>query len=133
MSDQLIDEIKHILLVDDTEDMRDLIEIYLSLLSYKITPASDGREAVELFKNEPFDVILMDMRMPVMDGLEATELIRQNEKEKNSTPIPIIAMTAYSEEEEINETYKAGCDYHIVKPVSRESVVNILTKALNGK
>jgi two-component system, sensor histidine kinase and response regulator len=113
--------------------MRDLIEIYLSLLSYKITPASDGREAVELFKNEKFDVILMDMRMPVMDGLEATELIRQNEKEKNSTPIPIIAMTAYSEEEEINETYKAGCDYHIVKPVSRESVVNILTKALNGK
>ena len=125
--------VKRILLVDDTEDMRNLVEIYLSLLSYQVVPVTDGAEAIEKFKSEKFDVVIMDMRMPVMDGIEATGIIRAWENEKGLEETPIIAMTAYSMDDEIEATYKAGCNYHIAKPITRESLLEILNKALKDE
>ncbi|WP_442510230.1 response regulator [Novipirellula sp. SH528] len=90
----------------------------LKACGHKIKIANDGREAIACWKSEPFDVILMDMHMPVMDGIEATKLIR--EQEKSFSPprhIPIIALTAAAMQEDADACIKAGMDAFLSKPI----------------
>ena len=82
-----------ILLVEDNILNQRLMTINLSSLGHKVTVANNGLEGVELFKKNPFDLILMDIMMPVMDGIEATKVIREIEKRENKYT-PIIAFTA---------------------------------------
>lgn len=90
----------------------------LKACGHKIKIANDGSEAVACWQSEPFDVILMDMHMPVMDGIEATKLIREQEKEFNPPRhIPIIALTAAAMQEDSDSCLSAGMDAFLTKPI----------------
>jgi CheY-like chemotaxis protein len=87
--------------------------------------ANNGKEALHLVEKESFDLVLMDVQMPVMDGLNATVAIREKEKKKN-THIPIIAMTAHAMREDIHRCLDAGMDVYISKPIDTEQLFNTM-------
>ena len=120
----------HILLAEDNELNMEIAEFVLQNEGADLTKAWDGQEAVELFRNsEPgeFDVILMDIMMPVMDGYEAAKMIRSLDREDAKT-IPIIAMTANAFTEDRIKAKEAGMDEHIAKPVDMELLIKVIHK-----
>ena len=90
---------------------------------YKLIRARDGREAVDMYKENHPDLIFMDIKMPYMDGLEATRLIRGYSKD-----IPIIALTAFAFESDRERAIEAGCNDYLTKPISQEAIEKILDK-----
>ena len=112
-----------ILVADDAEDNRFLIAAYLKSKPYELTYASNGCEAVNLFATGTFDLVLMDVQMPVMDGLAATTQIRALEREFNTPPTPVIALTANALVEDTERSQAAGCNAHLSKPISRERLI----------
>lgn len=117
-----------ILVVDDSADNRFLLRAFLRRLAH-IEEAENGSDAVEIVKTRRFDLILMDVRMPVMDGIAATRAIRQREKDENLTPVPIIALTASALPDEVEECLAAGCDFHVSKPVSKKILQETIANA----
>ncbi len=120
----------HILLVEDNELNMEIAEFVLQNGGADVTKAWNGKEAVELFrKSEPggFDAILMDIMMPVMNGYEATKMIRSLDREDAKT-IPIIAMTANAFMEDRQKAKEAGMNEHIVKPVDVELLIKVIHK-----
>ncbi len=120
----------HILLAEDNELNMEIAEFMLQNEGADVTKAWNGQEAVELFrKSEPgeFDVILMDIMMPVMNGYEATKMIRSLDREDAKT-IPIIAMTANAFTEDRIRAKEAGMDEHIAKPVDVELLIKVIHK-----
>ena len=108
-----------ILLVEDNPDNRLLINAYVRNLPYEVVEAENGQIAVDKFRQEKFDLILMDVQMPIMDGHEATRTIRRIEKERGLEPTPVIALTAHAIKEEIDKCLDAGCDMHLGKPIKK--------------
>lgn len=104
-----------ILIVEDNSDMRDLVCLILERLFYVPVRASHGREGLEKAISEKPQLILMDMRMPVMDGWEAARALRTHPATKN---IPILATTALFRPHELSTCLEAGCNDYIVKPFS---------------
>jgi len=107
-----------VLLVEDNQINMDVAQYMLEEAGIIVHLAKDGKEAVEMFESLPaeeIDVILMDVMMPVMDGIEATKVIRSMEKE-NSKTIPIIALTASQNEDDIQRTKDAGMNEYMSKP-----------------
>ena len=120
----------HILLAEDNELNMEIAEFVLQNEGADLTKAWDGQEAVELFRNsEPgeFDVILMDIMMPVMNGYEATKMIRSLDRE-DAKEVPIIAMTANAFTEDRIKAKEAGMDEHIAKPVDMELLIKVIHK-----
>jgi CheY-like chemotaxis protein len=115
-----------ILVVEDMEDSRDYLKFLLELSNYKVIEAANGKEAVEIVKKESPDLILMDISMPVMDGITAVGIIRKFE---DSIKLPIIAVTAFGNEYR-REAIKAGCNELIAKPIDPETLNIILDKYL---
>ena len=107
-----------ILLAEDGYDNRLLIETVLRGAGATVVTAENGREAVETAAAEPFDAILMDMNMPVMDGYEATRLLRQRGYER-----PILALTANAMSSDGRQCLDAGCNQHLTKPIDRVRLV----------
>lgn len=122
-----------ILLVDDSEDNRILIITYLKKSGHSIVQAENGAEAVAKAKHGNFDIILMDMQMPVMDGYSATKAIREWETENKLKSVPIIALTAYALKEEQEKSYAAGCNKHISKPVSKQQILDAVEEYCTSK
>ena len=108
-----------ILLVEDSEDNRMLIQSYLKKSPYRIDIAENGEIAVEKFISKDYDLVLMDVQMPVMDGYAATKAIRKWESEKGAKLTPIIALTAHALKEDAQKSIDAGCTAHITKPVKK--------------
>ncbi|CAM4165288.1 response regulator transcription factor [Jeotgalicoccus halotolerans] len=106
-----------ILLVDDEERIRKLLNLYLTREGYEITEAGDGREALEFALNNDFHCILLDLMMPEMNGIEVAKELR---KEKST---PVIMLTAKGEEADRVEGLEVGADDYIVKPFSPREVV----------
>ena len=120
----------HILLAEDNELNMEIAEFMLQNEGADVTKAWNGQEAVELFRNsEPgeFDVILMDIMMPVMNGYEATKMIRSLDRE-DAKAIPIIAMTANAFTEDRLRAKEAGMNEHISKPVDVRLLVKVICK-----
>ena len=120
----------HILLVEDNELNIEIAEFVLQNGGADVTKAWNGKEAVELFrKSEPggFDAILMDIMMPVMNGYEATKMIRSLDRE-DAKEVPIIAMTANAFTEDRQKAKEAGMNEHIVKPVDVELLIKVIHK-----
>lgn len=117
-----------ILVVDDVEDNRNLLGIYLQNTIHKITYAASGIEALNLVQKEQFDIIFMDVQMPGMDGYEATKNIRKLEKIEGRAPSRIFACTANAFSEDIAKSLSAGCDLHLSKPIRKD----MLLKAINS-
>lgn len=105
-----------ILLVEDNEINQEIARTILTEMGAEVDVANNGQEGVEAFLSKDYDLIFMDVRMPVMDGLEATQHIRANAKH-DAAKVPIIAMTANAMREDREATKNAGMDGHIAKPV----------------
>lgn len=117
---------KHILLVEDNPDNRMLITAYMKKTPYSLDEAENGSIAVELFKQNNYDLVLMDVQMPVMDGHEATRLIREWEKTNDKNRTKIISLTAHAIREEIDKCMAAGCDSHLSKPIKKATLLNAI-------
>lgn len=118
---------RRLLIVDDIWDNRKLLEKTLKPMNFNIREAANGREAVEIWKQFKPDLIFMDMRMPVMSGLEAVELIRATEHGERTV---IVAVTASAFEEERGQVLEAGCDDFIRKPYDDMDIFRTLEKYL---
>lgn len=120
----------NILIADDSIDNKNLLKMYLKNVNHKIDYVDDGKQAYDFYisNDGKYDLILMDMQMPIMDGYEATRKIRDWEKEKGIENKPIIALTASVLKEEINMAMNAGCTLHFTKPFKKESLLSLLKK-----
>ena len=105
---------KKILVVEDNEDNREIFVFRLQQLDFEVLVASNGKEALEIASRSKLDLVFMDLRMPVMDGWEATRALRQTEWGRD---LPVIAVTAHAMKEEREKALNAGCDEFILKPV----------------
>jgi CheY-like chemotaxis protein len=112
-----------VLLVDDSADNRMLIQAYLRKLPYQVDTAEDGMTGFTKVREHMYDVVLMDMLMPVMDGLEATQAIRAWERSEGRTPTPVVALTANAMDDDVRRCLDAGCDAHVAKPVKKAAVL----------
>jgi len=117
-----------ILLADDSADNRTLIQSYLKHSGYQLDIAETGKVAFEMCQTRKYDLVLMDVQMPVMDGHTATRMIREWEKESNVNAIPIIALTAHAFQEEIQKSIAAGCSDHLTKPIRKDTLLNAMQK-----
>ncbi|MDP3092083.1 MAG: response regulator [Nitrospira sp.] len=115
-----------VLLVEDSADNQLLIRSYLKSTSHRLDIADNGAIAVEKFKNGHYDLILMDMQMPVMDGLTATKTIRRWERDHDLPATHIIALTALALKEEAVKIFEAGCNTHMTKPVKKTTLIELL-------
>ena len=109
--------IPYVLVVDDNEINKRLLAKVLEHENLKVIYASNGEEAVILRENNNFDIIFMDIEMPVMNGVEASKAIRKYEKEQNIAPVPIIALTANTGENDRDTYFDAGMTDYMAKPI----------------
>ncbi len=122
----------NLLLVEDNEDNRLLVEAYLRHEPYRVITAGDGEQAVACFQAERFDLVLMDMQMPVMDGYAATRAIRAWERLQQRAPTPIVALTANAIKEDLEASLAAGCDEYLTKPLKKQVLLEALARRLSG-
>ncbi len=116
-----------ILLVEDSPDNQVLIQSYLKQTNHRIDLADNGQIGVAKFQNGHYDLILMDMQMPVMDGLTATRTIRRWEQEQGLPAVQIVALTALALKEESARIFEAGCNAHMTKPLKRTTLLELLS------
>jgi two-component system CheB/CheR fusion protein len=119
----------NILVAEDSPENRMLIQAFLKEFPFKIEFAEDGLIAVKKFKEQSFDLVLMDMEMPVLDGYSATREMRCWEREAGMNRTPIVAQTAHALSEKIVESKQAGCDLHLAKPLVKSALVTTILKA----
>lgn len=117
-----------VLLVEDNAESMALLRSYLENRSLVLDYAADGTEAVEKRRYHDYQLILMDIQMPVMDGLAATREIRAWEKEFGKARVPIVALTAYSLYGAHAASIAAGCDAHLTKPVEQRELIDVIAK-----
>ncbi len=119
-----------ILLVEDSPDNRLLIAAYFRRLPYQVETAEDGKVAVEKFISGRYDLVLMDIQMPVMDGYTAVRTIRAWEAEHRRPATPILALTASTLDDDIRRAFDAGCNTHIAKPVRKATLLAAINETL---
>lgn len=117
---------KHILVVDDNEDIRSLLSLVLQKEGYQVFLGANGNEAIEIVKNNKLDLILLDVMMPGLSGLEVLALIRGN-KDKKISDIPVMMITAKSTVSDIDEAVDSGATSYIIKPFRNEYLVEKVT------
>ena len=115
-------ETPHVLVVDDNEINKKLLAKVLENFNLEVSFASNGKEAVDLRKENNYDMIFMDIQMPVMNGTDASEAIRAYEKEVNTVEVPIVALTANTGKSHREKYLNAGMNDYMVKPISIEDV-----------
>ncbi|MEN8199535.1 MAG: response regulator [Thermodesulfobacteriota bacterium] len=123
----------HILIVDDNEDNRNLLNFYLRDTPLTLETAENGEEAVALFNKSSFDLVVMDIEMPILDGYDATRQLRRLEKEQGLAPIPIIALTAHAFIRFRRNCLEAGCSDYLSKPIRRENLLRTISAHLRGE
>ena len=112
---------KKILVVDDNEKNRYLISFILEKNGFEVVTANDGLESVETAREQRVDLVIMDIKMPKMDGYEATTRIKKLEGYQS---VPIIALTSYAMAGDKKKALAAGCDGYIAKPINPETFVD---------
>ena len=117
---------RHILLVEDNLMNQKVVSKMLEKQGYEITIANHGEEAVQMFRQEQFDLILMDVQMPVMNGIDATRSIRGSEGD--GSHVPIIACTANVMKGDRENCIEAGMDGYISKPIKRQDLLEVIEK-----
>lgn len=116
---------KKVLVVEDSPDNQLLAELYLSRSGATVEFANNGLEGVRKIKTNNYDVVLMDIQMPVMDGYTATQ-----EARNFGIKIPIVALTGFAMKEDQQKCLEAGCDDYLAKPFDRQSLIKCITKAI---
>lgn len=115
-----------ILMAEDSEDNRLLVKTFLKNTSHMLDMAVNGEEAVALFTAKEYDLLLMDMQMPVMDGYTATRVIRGWESRNDKKETPVIAFTAHALKEEVQKCLDAGCTGHLAKPIKKKELIDAI-------
>jgi PAS domain S-box-containing protein len=118
-----------ILVADDSADNRLLISAFLKNTPYKIDEVENGALAVEHFVAHKYDLVLMDIQMPVMDGHAATRAIRDWERDNHRAPTPIVALSAAALSESFVSSRAAGCDEHVTKPIRKAALLEVIHRA----
>jgi CheY-like chemotaxis protein len=119
-----------VLIADDHPTNRKVVELMLDQLGADYVTACDGAAAVEAFRARRFDVVLMDMQMPVMDGLSATRAIREHEARLCLARTPVVMLTANALREHVEASLAAGADRHLAKPITASALFQTLAAAL---
>jgi len=117
-----------LLVVEDNSVIRQFVEELAKKKGWQVTVSENGKEAVDVFRQRTFDGILMDVQMPVMDGLMATEIIRQMEKDTGRRRTPIIAMTAYALKGDKEKCLGVGMDDYLTKPLEVDEFYSVVSK-----
>ena len=128
----------HLLMVEDVEENRIVIQSYLQKSQCQVAIAENGVEAVEKFKNGTFDVVLMDIQMPIMDGYTATRKIREWETQIGAKATPVIALTAHAllgaaDDNVAAKITAAGCDLVLTKPIRKARLLEVLRQFMHKK
>jgi two-component system, cell cycle response regulator DivK len=118
-----------VLLVEDTEDNRFMMRRLLEMVGYRVVEAKNGQEAVRLAEVERPAVILMDLSLPIIDGLAATRLIRKIPETERT---PIIAVSAHDSADFQQEAIAAGCDGYVTKPIDFVSLEAMIARLLSS-
>ena len=121
-----------ILLAEDSQDNVLLIQSYLKASGCSVDLACNGEVALQMFISGTYDVVLMDVQMPVMDGYSATRRIRQWEAENRARPVPILALTAHALPEEVRKSLDAGCTAHLTKPIRKATLLHAIEEHTTG-
>lgn len=116
-----------ILIVDDDKTTRKLLTLYLKSKGFEVVAAENGLEALEKLGTENINLIVSDMNMPYMDGIEFTKTVKNDPNFKN---IPIIMLTTEADEDEVKKAYDAGVDDYLVKPTNAEQISGRIKKIL---
>ena len=118
-----------VLVVEDFEDNRFMMRRLLEMSGYRVVEAVNGNQAVELAEAESPDIILMDLSLPMLDGLAATRRIRERNGDR-STRIPIVAVSAHDSADFHAEALAAGCNEYVTKPIDFDQLVELLDRLL---
>jgi len=118
-----------VLVVEDKPINRQVLGLILETVNARTTFAENGLEGVRAYQQEPFDVVLMDLRMPIMDGYEATREIRAVEATRRSPRTPVIVVSAHTRPHEIEAAREAGADHHMGKPVNVPALLGAIQGA----
>jgi len=121
-----------ILLVEDSKDNQLLVTAYLKKTDYQVETADDGRAGLEKFISGDFDLVLMDIQMPEMDGYTATTGIREWETQQGKPPIPILALTVHATAKDFQRSRAAGCDAHLTKPIRQATLIQAVEEHLTA-
>jgi CheY-like chemotaxis protein len=116
----------HVLCVEDHPVNRKVVEYMMEVAGVRLTMVENGALAVEAFTSQAFDAVLMDMQMPVMDGLAATRAIREFEASSGHAPTPVIMVTAHGLPEHVAASRAAGADRHVTRPVSPTDLLSLI-------
>jgi CheY-like chemotaxis protein len=122
-----------ILIVEDSDDNVALLRFYLKGLGFELDFAANGKLGVERVISGHPHLVLMDLQMPVMDGLEATRSIRRWEAKTLAHPTPILALTAHAGGRAAARSLEAGCTEHITKPIKKATLLEAISRLLGGK
>ncbi len=122
-----------ILLAEDNIVNQKLVEHLIKKMGFKITSVPNGKEAVNELENRSYDLVLMDVQMPVMDGFEATRIIRDSQSNVQCHDIPIIALTAHAMTGDREKCIEAGMDEYVAKPINPEVLADAISKLLLSK
>ncbi len=114
----------NILLVDDDRLLRQMTRVYMQRKGYNLDLAENGKDALDKCREKEYDLIMMDVRMPVMDGLEATRRIRRIEKRSGKKQAPIVAVTSSANED---VCIRSGMNHYFQKPILMDQIQEILT------
>lgn len=118
---------KRILLVEDFADSRFSLAKLLEIEGYEVIEATDGAQGVDFAKREKPDLILMDLSLPVIDGLSATQMIRQT---AGFSDVPIIALSGHDPDEIDSEARTAGCTDYVTKPIDFDRLISLISRHL---
>ncbi len=121
-----------ILAAEDNEANRRVLAAFLEPLGANLVIACDGEEAVEAFARGPFDLVLMDVQMPRLDGVEATRAIRARERDNGAAPTRIVALTANAMAHQVETCLKAGMDGHLAKPLTQTALLKLIAETAAG-
>ena len=117
-----------ILLVDDVQDNRSVVMAFLGNTPHRVVEAASGGEAIELFGSGSFDMVLIDIMMPDMDGMETTQKIREIETARGMPRTLVVALTANTRKEDMDRELAAGCDMHLSKPLRRSKLLELIER-----
>ena len=122
-----------ILIAEDSESNQILLSLYFNGTGHDLVFAGNGVEAVATYKAETFDLVLMDIFMPVMDGLEATRAIREYERERDLDPVPVVAVSANAFSEDRRRSMEAGCTDFLAKPIRKAALLEFIADILEAQ
>ena len=122
-----------VLLVEDSHDSVAIVKTFLKDPRIEVTVSTDGEQGLQSFKDSVFDLVLMDIQMPVLDGCAATTAIRSWEKQNSLTPTPITALTASSTAGELSKIFTSGCSNYLPKPVTKTILLQTVRQFLNAE